>query len=67
MSDYQPRLRQKYQNEIVPQLMKDFGLRNVMQVPKMQRVVVNMGLGELQASREDAHRCHGDAARRADV
>jgi len=46
MSDYQPRLRNKYKDEIVPQLMKDFGFTNVMQVPKLERIVVNMGLGE---------------------
>ena len=46
MSDYQPRLRNKYKDEIVPQLMKDFGFKNVMQVPKLDRIIVNMGLGE---------------------
>ncbi|MBW1831625.1 MAG: 50S ribosomal protein L5 [Deltaproteobacteria bacterium] len=46
MSDYQPRLRTKYKDEIIPQLMKDFGFKNVMQVPKLDRIVVNMGLGE---------------------
>ncbi len=46
MSDYQPRLRNKYTDEIVPQLMKDFGFKNVMQVPKLERIVINMGLGE---------------------
>ena len=46
MSDYQPRLRNKYKDEIVPQLMKDFGFKNLMQVPKLERIVVNMGLGE---------------------
>ena len=46
MSDYQPRLRKKYTDEVVPQLMKDFGFQNVMQVPKLERIVVNMGLGE---------------------
>ena len=46
MSDYQPRLRNKYKDEIIPQLMKDFGFKNVMQVPKLDRIVVNMGLGE---------------------
>jgi large subunit ribosomal protein L5 len=46
MSDYEPRLRNKYKGEIVPQLMKDFGFKNVMQVPKLERIVVNMGLGE---------------------
>ena len=46
MSEYQPRLRTKYKDEIVPQLMKDFGFKNIMQVPKLERIVVNMGLGE---------------------
>ncbi|MBW1762984.1 MAG: 50S ribosomal protein L5 [Deltaproteobacteria bacterium] len=46
MSEYQPRLRNKYKDEIIPQLMKDFGFKNVMQVPKLERIVVNMGLGE---------------------
>ena len=46
MSEYEPRLRNRYKDEIVPQLMKDFGFTNVMQVPKLERIVVNMGLGE---------------------
>lgn len=46
MSEYEPRLRTKYKDEIVPQLMKDFSFQNVMQVPKLERIVVNMGLGE---------------------
>ncbi|KPK13253.1 MAG: 50S ribosomal protein L5 [Myxococcales bacterium SG8_38] len=46
MSDYEPRLKKKYREEVVPQLMKDFGFKNVMQVPKLDRIVVNMGLGE---------------------
>ena len=46
MTSYEPRLIKKYKDEVVPQLMKDFSLQNVMQVPKLQRIVVNMGLGE---------------------
>jgi len=46
MSDYEPRLRKRYKDEIVPQLMKDFSFTNVMQVPKLDRIIVNMGLGE---------------------
>ena len=45
MSDYQSRLRKKYADEVVPQLMKDFTLTNPMEVPKLKRIVVNMGLG----------------------
>ncbi len=40
------RLKEKYQKEVVPALTKEFGYKNVMAVPKVQKVVVNMGLGE---------------------
>jgi large subunit ribosomal protein L5 len=41
-----PRLREKYKKEIIPAMMKEFSYRNVMQVPKVQKVVLNVGLGE---------------------
>jgi len=40
------RLKEKYKNEVVPAMMKKFGYNNVMQVPKLEKVVINMGLGE---------------------
>jgi len=40
------RLLDRYNSEIVPALMKEFGFKSVMQVPKLQKIVVNMGLGE---------------------
>ena len=40
------RLREKYTKDVVPALQKEFGYKNVMAVPKIQKVVVNMGLGE---------------------
>jgi large subunit ribosomal protein L5 len=40
------RLKEKYLREVVPALMKEFGYTNVMAVPKITKVVVNMGLGE---------------------
>src|SRR6188768_1459339 len=42
----QPRLKQKYKNEISAQLTKDFGFTNVHQVPGLVKIVVNMGVGE---------------------
>ena len=42
----QPRLKQKYRNEISAQLKKDFGFTNVHQVPGLVKVVVNTGVGE---------------------
>jgi large subunit ribosomal protein L5 len=40
------RLRERYRNEIIPALMKQFNYMNRMQVPEVQKVVINMGLGE---------------------
>jgi large subunit ribosomal protein L5 len=40
------RLREKYQKDVVPALQKEFGYKNIMAVPKVEKVVVNMGLGE---------------------
>lgn len=40
------RLREKYKNEVVPSLMKEFSFKNVMQVPKVTSVVLNTGMGE---------------------
>ena len=42
----QPRLKQKYRTEIVPNLQKEFGFGNVHQVPGLVKVVVNTGVGE---------------------
>ena len=44
------RLKEKYRNEVVPALQKEFGYTNVMAVPKIEKVVVNMGLGEATAN-----------------
>jgi len=41
-----PRLKEKYEQEVVPQLMKTFGYKNVMEVPRLEKVVVNMGVGQ---------------------
>jgi large subunit ribosomal protein L5 len=41
-----PRLLDKYKAEVVPALKRDYGYQNVMQVPKITKVSVNMGLGE---------------------
>ena len=40
------RLRDKYQQEVVSALQKEFGYKNVMAVPRIEKIVVNMGLGE---------------------
>ncbi len=40
------RLREQYQNEIVDAMIKKFGYKNIMEVPKLSKVVINMGVGE---------------------
>lgn len=40
------RLREQYENEIVDAMIKKFGYKNVMQVPKIDKIVINMGVGE---------------------
>jgi large subunit ribosomal protein L5 len=39
-------LREKYESEVIPQLTKRFGYKNIMQAPKLKKIVINMGLGE---------------------
>lgn len=45
MAEYIPRLITHYKEKSVPALMKKFGYRNIMQVPKLSKVIVNMGVG----------------------
>ncbi|NLN05444.1 MAG: 50S ribosomal protein L5 [Clostridiaceae bacterium] len=40
------RLKEKYQKEIIPAMMEKFNYKSVMQVPKVEKIVINMGLGE---------------------
>ena len=44
------RLRDKYKNEIAPALAKEFGIENPMAIPKVEKIVVNMGIGEAIAN-----------------
>ncbi len=41
-----PRLKQKYKDTVLPELKEEFGLSNVMEVPKLAKVVLNMGVGD---------------------
>ena len=43
---YVPRLKVRYRDELVPALKDELGLANVMQVPRLEKVVVNMGVGD---------------------
>lgn len=44
------RMKDKYQKEVAPAMMEKFGYKNVMEIPKIEKVVVNMGVGEAVAN-----------------
>lgn len=49
---YIPTLRNKYRDEIVPALMKEFGYSTVMQVPRLKKIVLNQGVGQAIADKK---------------
>ncbi|GHV16598.1 50S ribosomal protein L5 [Spirochaetia bacterium] len=46
MKDYEPRLKKIYKDQIAPELFKEFGYKSPMQTPKLDKIVVSMGVGE---------------------
>lgn len=49
---YTPRLAEKYRKEVVPALMKEFGYKSIMQVPRLQKICLNQGLGKAIADKK---------------
>ena len=49
---YTPALKTKYKDEIVPALMKEFGYKSIMQVPKLEKIVLNQGMGQAIADKK---------------
>jgi large subunit ribosomal protein L5 len=58
----QPTLKKKYQDQVVPALQKEFGYKNVMQVPRIEKVVLNMGVGAAGQTGGDAKKLDGAVA-----
>ena len=52
MADYTPTLKTNYREQIVPALMKEFGYKSIMQVPKLQKIVINQGMGQAVADKK---------------
>lgn len=50
--EYVPNLKRKYKEEIIPKLTKDFGYKSVMQVPRLQKIVLNQGVGQAVADKK---------------
>ncbi len=66
---YTPRLKERYLKEVVPELMKELSYNNVMQVPRLEKIVLNVGLGEaitniklLESAQEELTRIAGQKA-----
>jgi len=59
-SDYKPRLRDHFESVIRPELTKQFGYTNRMQVPSITKIVLNMGIGEAVADRKKADNAAAD-------
>jgi large subunit ribosomal protein L5 len=59
-SGRQPRLKEQYHQEIVPALMKEFGYENIMQVPRLEKISVNIGLGEALQNSKAIEAASGD-------
>ncbi len=58
-----PRMKERYQKEIVPALMKEFGYSNVMQAPRISKIAVNIGLGEALTNSRAIEAATGDLAK----
>ncbi len=56
------RLKEKYKKEVAPQLMKKFGYKNVMEIPKLEKVVINVGAGEARDNSKVIDSIMGDLA-----
>jgi len=50
--DYTPALKNKFKEEIIPTLMKDFGYKSMMQVPRLEKIVLNQGVGQAVADKK---------------
>ena len=46
------RLQEKYQKEVIPAMIEKFGYKNVMEVPKLEKIVINMGVGEAKENQK---------------
>ena len=49
---YEPNLRTRYKAEIVPALMKEFGYKTIMQVPRLEKIIINQGVGQAVADKK---------------
>jgi large subunit ribosomal protein L5 len=58
--NYIPRLRQQYDDVVRPQLLEEFGYKNPMQIPRVEKIVLNMGVGESTQDSKKARKASED-------
>lgn len=46
------RLQEKYSKEVIPAMIEKFGYKNVMEIPKLEKIVINMGVGEAKENQK---------------
>ena len=56
------KLREQYEKEVVPALMKKFNYKSVMQVPKLEKIVINIGLGDTKENPKELENAVNDLA-----
>jgi large subunit ribosomal protein L5 len=59
-ANYEPRLKKYYNETVKPELVKEFGYKNSMEVPKIDKIVLNMGVGEAVADSKKIQSALGD-------
>ncbi|MCB1526927.1 MAG: 50S ribosomal protein L5 [Hyphomicrobiaceae bacterium] len=60
--DYKPRMKALYQDKVRAAMMDKFGYANQMQIPRLEKIVLNMGIGEAVADRKKVENAAGDLA-----
>ena len=57
-----PRMKKHYEDVVRPAMIKEFGYKNAMEVPTIEKIVINMGVGEATADRKKVDNAAGDLA-----
>jgi len=63
VASVKPRLKEKYDKEIVPEMMKEFGYKSVMEVPDLEKITINMGVGSAIQNMKELESASNDLAK----
>ncbi|MCL5784266.1 MAG: 50S ribosomal protein L5 [Patescibacteria group bacterium] len=55
-----PRLKDKYQKEVLPKLKEEFGIKNILSAPKIEKVVINVGMGDAKENQAEFEKVLGN-------